>query len=209
MKIINIIISSCIILCAAGLNVQAQEHYFWPPVLGREYPKDVKFHDQTGELMTMAAFEGKIIFIEYVGMNCPACQAFSGANKPEIGAFKNNAVQVGLDSIEQYFNLYAGGVKFSDERVVYVAILLYDMTLGQPKVDDARKWAEHFKLSKDRQEYVFVANTDLRSDASYNLIPGFQLLDKTLLLRSDSSGHHPKQDLYRTLLPMVAVVVEE
>jgi hypothetical protein len=181
----------------------------WPPQLNDMYPDSVEYYDQTGKIVKMSDFKGDVLFIEYVGMNCPACQAFSGANKKEIGSFENNAVQAGLQSIEEYFNVYVKGVKFSDKRMVYIAVLLYDLKLGVPTAADAKKWADHFKLQKNKKQYVLVPKKDMRSTASFDLIPGFQLVDKNFILRSDSTGHRPKEDLYQTLLPMVSKIIGE
>ncbi len=174
---------------------------FWPPELNKEFP-DVELVDQEGSKLRISDFKGSILLIEYVGMNCPACQAFSGANT-KIGPYQNNAVQKGVKAFEEFCPLYSSGVKLSDERITFIQILLYDMKLGAPTPEDARKWAEHFEFHKSDKKYVTVPTKDLRGKASYNLIPGFQLVDKNLVLRSDSTGHNPRQNLWDTLLPML------
>ncbi len=178
----------------------------WPPRIGQILPDDTAFIDQDGRKLKLSHFKGKVIFLEYVGMNCPACQAFSGANR--TGPYQGNPVQRGLQSIEEYFPRYTGGIRLSDPRIVFIQILLYDMRLEAPKPSDARNWAAHFGLKTQNQEYVLVPLRDLRSPASYNLIPGFQLIDRDFRVRSDSTGHHPQDDLYRTLLPMVRSLIE-
>ena len=134
-------------------------------------------------------------------MNCPACQAFSGGH--QAGAFENNALQQNLSSIETYFPQYTGGLGFPPEGMVFLQILLYDMNFGPPSAKDAKRWAEHFGFERSRNEYVLVPEGDMRGPASYNLIPGFQLVDQNFIVRSDSTGHHPKDNLYKTLLPMI------
>jgi len=196
-----------LMMCLFVYNSQAKLN--WPPQLGKAYPDGIEYYDQSGAKVKMSDFKGQVLFIEFVGMNCPACQAFSGANKKDIGSFENNAVQTGLDSIEEYFRQYSGGLKLSDDRIFYIAVLLYDMKLGHPKADDARKWAEHFKFDKSKKQIVIVPIQDLRGNDSYNLIPGFQLVDKKLVLRSDSTGHKPRDNLYSKLLPMVRKLLEE
>lgn len=188
-------------------SLTAEAKDFWPPQIGQKYP-ETEFIDQTGQKFKVSDFKGKVVLIEYVGMNCPACQAFSGANT-RLGPFENNSVQPDLQSIEEYFPRYSGGMSLSDERIIFVQILLYDMTLGAPKANDAVLWAKHFKFDRNKNRIVSVATKDLRSDASYNLIPGFQLIDKKLILRSDSTGHNPRESLWKTLLPLVPKLLKE
>lgn len=196
---------------AGAGNIEAElGKLYWPPKIGKGYPTDIDFYDQSGKNVRISDFRGKALFIEYVGMNCPACQAYSGGNKRNIGAYGNNEVAQGVLTIDEIFDQgYAGGIKLSDPRLVYIAILLYDMNMGQPTKEDARKWAAHFKLDKYKQKYVLAPARDMRSQASYNLIPGFQLVDKNLILRSDSTGHYPQEDLYGKLLPMIPKILEE
>ncbi len=166
---------------------------FWPPRLEQEYP-DFKLIDQTGEKVRISDFKGSLLLIEYVGMNCAACQAFSGANT-HIGPFENNTVQRGLKSIKELFPTYTNGLSLSDNRITFIQILLYDMKRGAPTPEDAQRWAQHFQLEKSRNQYVLVPIGDMRGSASYNLIPGFQLVDKNFILKSDSTGHHPRVNL--------------
>jgi hypothetical protein len=35
------------------------------------------------------------------------------------------------------------------------------------------------------------------------MIPGYQLIDKSFVMRSDAGGHNPKNALYDHLLPML------
>jgi len=180
---------------------------FWPPELNKEFP-DVELIDQNGSKLRISDFQGSVLLIEYIGMNCPACQAFSGANT-KIGPYQNNGVQKGLKSIKEYCPLYANGVSLTDDEITYIQILLYDMKLGSPGLEDAKKWAKHFRFDSAKREFVTVPTKDLRGNASYNLIPGFQLVDKNFVLRSDSTGHNPRHNLWKTLLPMVSKLMEE
>ena len=177
----------------------------WPPRKGQLFPDEATYVDQDGNRMKLSRFKGKVLLVEYVGMNCPACQAFSGAHAR--GAYHGNPVQRGLQSIESYFPKYTGGLRLDDPRIVFIQILLYDMQLKAPRPADACQWAGHFDLRTARQEYVLVPVRDMRSQASFNLIPGFQLVDRSFRVRSDSTGHYPRDDLYRTLLPMVGQMV--
>ncbi|MCA9403120.1 MAG: hypothetical protein KC897_05010 [Candidatus Omnitrophica bacterium] len=178
----------------------------WPPQKGQLFPDEGTYVDQDGNRMKLSRFKGKVLLVEYVGMNCPACQAFSGAQAR--GAYRGNPVQRGLQSIESYFPRYTGGLRLDDPRIVFIQILLYDMQLKAPRPADACQWAGHFDLRTARQEYVLVPERDMRSQASYNLIPGFQLVDRSFRVRSDSTGHYPRDDLYRTLLPMAGQIVK-
>lgn len=178
----------------------------WPPVVGQQYPNLVLI-DQDGKKFKLSDFKKKVIVIEPMGMNCPACQAFSGAN--DVGAFQGNAVQKGLISFKKMVAKYIPSLKLPRKDVVFIQLLLYDMQMQAPKPEHAAIWAKHFGLSKKRQEIVAVSTQDLRGSASYNLIPGFQVIDKRFVLRSDSTGHHPKDNLYNTLLPTLLKVIKE
>lgn len=177
----------------------------WPPQIGEAYP-DLDLIDQDGKAFRLSELKGYVIIVEPVGMNCPACQAFSGAH--DVGAFENNPVQSGLSSFRKLLPAYAGGLRFPHKDIIFVQLLLYDMNLDPPAPDDAARWARHFGFEKANREIVAVSPQDLRSDASYNLIPGFQLIDRDFILRSDSTGHSPRDDLYRMLLPMVPEVLK-
>ncbi len=183
----------------------SQAEVAWPPRAGQPFP-DVQLVDQTGKTVKISSFRGKVILVEYIGMNCPACQAFAGAH--DRGSLGKVRPQQGLDSIEKLFPSYTRGLSLDDERIVFVQVLLYDLSLGAPTVDDAGKWAQHFQLERSKP-VVLVPKKDLRGPGSYNLIPGFQLVDKNFVVRSDSTGHHPRHDLYTELLPAVRGLLEE
>jgi len=178
----------------------------WPPQLGKTYP-DLEVIDQDGKRWNLSRFKGKVILVEPIGMNCPACQSFAGAHlkKP----YGNIRPQAGLDDFEGYFKSYTGGLRLDDEGIVLVELLLYDLTMGQPTQKDARGWAKHFGVHSKNNHFVVVPAQDMRSQASYDLIPGYQLIDKQFKLRSDSTGHHPKDNLWTKLLPMVPRVLME
>ncbi len=81
--------------------------------------------------------------------------------------------------------------------------------MGAPTAQDAKKWAEHFKIYKKHNHYVAVSPYDLRSNASFNMIPGFQLIGKDFILRSDATGHNPKHHLYKTLIPHTVNLIKQ
>ncbi|MBZ0114893.1 MAG: hypothetical protein K8J08_20700 [Thermoanaerobaculia bacterium] len=72
-----------------------------------------------------------------------------------------------------------------------------------PKESDARLWADHFP-SVFYRRIVAVQTRSLISKASYDLIPGFQLVDRDFVLRSDASGHQPRHSLTEHLFPRLA-----
>ena len=178
----------------------------WPPKMEELYP-DLELIDQDGNQWNLSRFKGQVILVEPIGMNCPACQSFAGAHIK--GPYGNITPQKGLDDFEGYFESYAGGLSLRDEGIVLVELLLYDLTMGPPTPKDAKGWAEHFGMKSQNNHFVVIPATDMRNKASYDLIPGYQLIDKNFKLRSDSTGHHPRDDLWRTLLPMVPKVLME
>lgn len=176
----------------------------WPPIVGQRYP-DLDLIDQNGRPFKISNLRGRVIIVEPIGMNCPACQAFSGGH--HYGAYENNPVQQYVKSFKEIFPLYAKGLKLPSRDVVFVQLLLYDMNLEPPRPKDAMEWAKHFQMDPRENFYVAVSPYDLRSDASFKMIPGFHLIDKNLIMRADSSGHNPKHDLYRQLIPFVPKLV--
>lgn len=184
----------------------SQAEVAWPPRAGQGFP-DVQLVDQAGASVRLSRFRGKVILVEYIGMNCPACQAFAGAH--DRGPLGKVRPQPGLDSIEKLFPAYTRGLSLDDERIVFVQVLLYDLSMGAPTSDDARRWARHFRPERSKGTVVLVPKKDLRSPGSYKLIPGFQLIDKNFAVRWDSTGHHPRHNLYKELLPAVRGLLEE
>ncbi|MCA8925227.1 MAG: redoxin domain-containing protein [Planctomycetes bacterium] len=178
----------------------------WPPAVDQAYP-DLELKNHKGETVKLSDFRGKVIIVEPIGMNCPACQAFVGANT-ELGPYGNNRPQAGLKSFDEYLE-EVGGVKPSDRGIVYVQLLLYDMSnRKEPTVEDAAKWVEHFELEGRKNTVVLVGDARYVNQASWNLVPGFQLIDKNFVLRYDASGHSPKHDL-GLLLRQVKPLLEE
>ncbi len=143
---------------------------------------------------------GSVVLVEYVGMTCAACRAFSGAN--EVGSYQNITPQGGLPSIKKLFKDYTN-ISLDDNRIKFVQILLYSMTMDSPTPEHASNWANHFGFNRYSNEIVAVPKRDLRGKGSFNLIPGFQVLDKKLVVRKDSTGHRPRHNLYSELLPLV------
>lgn len=172
----------------------------WPPKLNEPYP-DFQLLDQEGTPTRLSEFKGKIILLEPIGMPCKACQAFSGGHIR--GGFQGIPPQPGLPSIEEAARKY-GRFDLSDERIVKIHLLLYGLDMRAPTAKDARAWAEHFGLERAKNEIVLAGLPSMIGDASYQMIPGMQLIDKDMILRVDSTGRSNQQhDLYRELLPRV------
>jgi hypothetical protein len=173
----------------------------WPPVLGAPYP-DLELIDQTGARVRLSSFRGRVIVVEPIGMSCPACQAFSGAHR--VGAFGGVVPQRDLRSFEEYVSAGGGGPLFRNESVVFVQLLLFDLAMGVPTAADAAKWAAHFGFRRERHQLVLAGSAALQGKAGYDMVPGFQLVDRDFKLVVDSTGHRPRQDLYRDLIPSLA-----
>lgn len=173
---------------------------FWPPREGYYYP-NLTLTNYDGKPVSLASLRGKVLIFEPIGMTCPGCQAFAGAGKNGISGLGGVTPQAGLPSIEEM--LVKEGISSSDPRIAIVQILLYNMSMQAPSVTDAQSWARNFKLAGKANRYVLAGSQSLIGNASYNMIPGFQLVDKGFVLRCDSTGHNPKRDLYRELIPLV------
>ncbi|MGN7437301.1 MAG: TlpA family protein disulfide reductase [Alcanivorax sp.] len=179
----------------------------WPPQLKKPFP-NLDLIDQEGMEFKLSYLKGKVIVVEPIGMNCPACQAFSGGHT--YGPYQNNAVANGLTDFEKLFETYSGGkLRLPHRDVVFIQLLLYDMRLEAPDKEDAKNWAKHFHISKANNHFVAVLPYDARGRASFDMIPGFYLIDRNFILQSDSTGHHPKHNLYKHLIPMVPKLVRE
>ncbi len=174
----------------------------WPPQLGKPYP-DLRLLDAGGRQVQLSDYRGKVLLIEPIGVDCPACQAFAGAHTEGVGPLRNCTPQQNLKSIEEYTEKYAG-VSLDDPRLVYIQLLLYNWTQqAPPTLDEAREWAEHFGADRRPNQLVLVANAEMIGPESYAMIPGFQLVDAEFVLRWDSTGHNPRHDLWSDLLPQL------
>jgi len=70
-------------------------------------------------------------------------------------------------------------------------------------------WARHYNFDKRDNVFVLVGDQRFINQASYDMIPGFFLIDQNFILRSDSTGHHPKYNLFTHLLAMVPELLAE
>ena len=176
----------------------------WPPVVGESYP-DLELLDGDGRTVPLSSFRGSVLVIEPLAMTCAACQAFSGGHR--YGSLGGVIPQKNLPSIEELFPQYTGGVALSDDRIVFIQILLYDMATSAPSAKDVVRWHDHFQMHRSDNYLVFAAPKHILGPASLKMIPGFQLVDQDFTLRSDSTGHNPRDNLYTELLPMVPALL--
>lgn len=177
----------------------------WPPVMNREFP-DLELVDHRGNRIYLSDFRGKVILLEPIGMTCPACNAMAGAAKKGnlAGPPMPNAMV-----FEDQFEIYTKGIAFTDERLVVVQFLLYNLHMQAPTEFDTKLWAEHYHFDQSPNIYVTAPIHDLRNQVSYDMVPGFYLIDKDFILRSDATGHRPKHSLYRHLLPLIPELLAE
>ena len=168
----------------------------WPPQEGRKFP-DVDLIDHHGRPFSIHSLAGKPVLVEFIAMSCAGCQAFSGGNR--FGPFEKFASQKGLLSLEAYFERYTGH-SMSTDRINVVQVVVYDLKLTHPNADDLAKWRTHFRLTSPNM-HVVGGTKALANSASFKMIPGFMLLDSDLNILLDSTGHSPKRDLYRDVLP--------
>ncbi len=176
----------------------------WPPIVGEEFP-DLYLNTNKGK-RHLSEFKGKVILVEPVGMNCAACNAFNGGHI--VGGYKGTVPQQGVAPIEELLNRYAG-IGIDDPDLILVHLLLYNTELKTPKPEDANNWADHFGWQDKENVFVMVGDSRYTTKASYDMIPGFFLLDKDFILRSDSTGHYPKNSLGNHLLPMIPELIGE
>jgi hypothetical protein len=179
----------------------------WPPVVGEPYP-DLALLTPQGERVMLSSLRGRVLLVEPIGLDCPACNAFAGANEPGVGGFQGTSSQRGLPSVPELLRSY--GVDPADPRLVHVQLLLYDMTRTRaPSPKLARLWAQHFGFGDAVNEVVLVGEDYLIGPASYDMIPGFHVVGADFELRWDSSGHTPLHDLWREVLPALPEMLAE
>jgi hypothetical protein len=176
----------------------------WPPVKGAFYP-DLVLSDQNGDTVRLSDFAGKVILLELAAVPCEGCQAFAGGQ--ERGGFAGVGVQRDLQSIHHYANRY-GGVELGSDEVVFVQLLLYGKSMSNPTQAEVAGWAKHFQMPRTDKTIVLQGDASMLGQASYQMIPGFHLIDDHFVLKYDSSGHHPEDDLYRDLLPALGRMVK-
>jgi hypothetical protein len=176
----------------------------WPPQLGKIFPS-VELIDHRGHPFALGSLKGKPTIIEFVAMTCAGCQGFSGGNI--YGGFKGFAVQPGLPSFEAITKTY-GGIDLYSEKLHYVQLVIYNLSLDPPSAIDLSTWREHFHFDKHPNTTVVGGTAALANKDSFAMIPGFMLIDSDQNVCFDATGHNPKHDLYRTLVPSIKRVVD-
>ena len=181
----------------------------WPPVKGQTYP-DLELEEAGGGTLRLSSLRGKVVLVEPIGVACPACNAYAGAE--EKGAFRGSGVQQGLGSLEKHLQDIAQVRLDAEPDLVLVQLLLFDgsSSVGRaPTSEDARAWADHFGFAGRANVKVLRGTTALADQAGYAMVPGFQLIDRQGVLRYDGSGHHPQDDPYDTVLASVPALLAE
>jgi hypothetical protein len=175
----------------------------WPPRERQTFP-NIQLIDHEGNDFSMQSLAGKPVLIEFIAMSCAGCQAFAGGKKH--GGFKKFAVQRGLDSMEDYFQRYTG-YSMDTQKLNVVQVIVYDLKLSNPEPSELAAWREHFHLTSPNM-HVVGGTKSLANGATKKMIPGFMLLDADLQVVSDSTGHRPKRDFYRDLLPQAKKMLD-
>ncbi|MDH4281808.1 MAG: hypothetical protein OEV36_04080 [Myxococcales bacterium] len=176
-------------------------------MVGQLYPNLV-LKDQTGQVTSLGDFRGKVILLEVVGLTCRACHAFSGGNEPGAARFREIEPQEGLASIERYAQSYAK-LSLDHPDVVFVQLVLYGMDgRSPPSEEDARAWAQHFRMDRGRNQVVLIGDARFISPETRRLIPGFHLIDQSGILRAMSSNDPGHDGLYASLLPKLGSLVK-
>ena len=180
----------------------------WPPKMNKIYP-NLELYDQMGKKFTLSSLSGKVIIMEYIDISSPESQAQSGSAK--MGAYYgsktkeiNTQVEIFGDVIERSTN---GAFRLPNDNVLELKIIIYGPEGSAGSRDDAQNWAEHFNLQQSDNVIVAVPSNDLRSKATQSIVSGFQLIDKNMMLRVDSSGAEPKHNLGMTLAPLVPKLI--
>ena len=112
----KILFNVLLLLLNLNLVIKVTAEQFWPPQVGRTFP-NIEFVDQNGTAFKMSELYGSVVLVEYVGMSCRACQAYSGGN--EVGGYENVSPIGGLPSIEKLFKDYTN-ISLDDSRIKFV-----------------------------------------------------------------------------------------
>ncbi len=195
------------IVLAPAVQLASKYPVFWPPKKGQKFP-DLHLFDLSGNPINISKYAGKVILIEELAMTCPACNAFSGANRNGSGGGFNGVVpQPGLPDFDDY--LEQQGVDPKNPNLVVVNLILYGTNMQAPSLAEARAWCQHFKMAEGGNHVVLLGDKSMVGSASYELIPGFQLVDKSFTLCCDSTGDNPKEDLWTVLVPKLRSMIKQ
>jgi len=197
-----------VVAAQAESRIESPDH-IWPPEIGKAYP-NLQLRNSLGERVSLESFKGRVILVEPIGMDCPACNAFAGGNRAGATGFDGIRPQASLPDVEEMLREYGGGISLDDERLVIVHLLLYKPgRKGPPSVELGRRWAKHFGLVGKENMIVLIGEEYLIGKASYAMIPGFHLIDRDFVFRYDAAGHHPRHDVWRELMPALPGLLAE
>ena len=172
----------------------------WPPEVNKPFPA-VKFIDHNGAPFDLDSLKGKPTLVEIVAMSCAGCQAYSGGNR--VGGYGGFPAQPDLQSIDEYFTCFTGGLDLHSDKINFVQIIIYNLKLEPAGPEELAAWRKHFQFDRSPNTVVLSGGKALANQASFNMIPGFILLDKDLVVRFDATGHNPRHNVYTELLPAV------
>ena len=179
----------------------------WPPVENRPYP-DMELINQDGTTTRLSNLAGEVIIIQHVAMNCPVSQAWTGANEKDKKAyglcFPSRRIKTFTDTMKEFT-----GIDPLNSGINFVQIIYYDMEGKNPTLEDAKAWADHFDLRTAENEYVLIANEKMAGRKSNLLIPGFHLIDRAFVLRSDCAGPLSKRNLYNHFFTQLSSMIPE
>lgn len=174
--------------------LESQARNAWPPETGYEFPS-MLFLNANGQRRSMEEFRGRMVLVEYVWMGSPVTQALSGSN--QRGPFGKVPINKQFKSLEQYFPEYSGGVSIND--VTLLQILMVDGASHEVTPETAKAWVKHFDLEAKRRTVLIGTPALLRNEGS-QLLGGFQLLDRNLVVRVDATRERSKT-LFSQLFP--------
>ncbi len=186
---------------AEGRSVNENLPDVWPPQMNKVYP-NLSLIDQDGKSVNLHDFDGKIIIVEYIDFSSAISQAQSGAGL--LGKFGQEDLE-----IDRYALPFAEVIMKNDididlttNDIIQLKIILYAAAGNQATREDAENWANHFNLTTESSVIVAVPEKDMRDADGSLVIGGYQLIDKNLKLRVDSSGIAPKHNLNMTFIPL-------
>ena len=182
----------------------------WPPAMNKLYP-ELELVDQEGAEFKASDLKGKVVLVEYVDMNSPVSQAYSGAkNKGTLGGVSQTYDETVLPIEETIATetKFTELVTLPNPDLVMLKIIIYAEGGGQAGPVDAERWAQHFGFTREGGVIVAVPKNDIRDKKTDSLIPGFQLVSKEFELRVDSAGVDPKHNLRFRLVPMIRTLLD-
>jgi hypothetical protein len=175
---------------------RSQEQASWPAKVGNYFPT-MLFLTPNGDKRSIDEFKGRPILIEYVSMSSTSSQAFSGSQ--DRGSFLAIPINKNFQSLEKYFPVYSSGVHAHEITLMQILLL---GPKGRPvDLTTAKNWTKHFELEQRGRIVLIATSALLRNDGS-QLLGGFQLLDKNLVVRADATGERSKT-LFSQLFPLI------